>query len=198
MTRTFLYARVSTSEQDVTNQVREIENAGFKIEPHRVISETISGSVEASARPQFSRLLDKLEAGDVLVVSRIDRLGRNSIDVQTTVNRLQAMGVRVHCLQLGGADLTSAAGQMIMGVIASMAQFEKALLLERTLAGQARARAEGKIFGRKPILLKNGTKAQVLADLANGISVTEAARGAGVSRATVMRAKQAATRELGG
>jgi len=139
--------------------------------------------------------LDKLEASDVLVVSRIDRLGRNSIDVQQTVNRLQAMGVRVHCLQLGGADLTSAAGQMIMGVIASMAQFEKALLLERTLAGQARARAEGKRFGAPP-KLANGEKAQVLADLANGISVTQAARAAGVSRATILRAKQAATRNV--
>ena len=86
------------------------------------------------------------------MVTKLDRLGRNSIDVQTTVKRLDEMGVRVHCLALGGVDLTSPAGKMTMGVIAAVAQFERDLLIERTLAGQARARAEGKRFGRKPVL----------------------------------------------
>jgi putative DNA-invertase from lambdoid prophage Rac len=80
----------------------------------------------------------------VLVVTKLDRLGRNSIDVQTTVKRLDDMGIRVHCPALGGVDLTSPAGKMTMGVIAAVAQFERDLLIERTLAGQARARAEGK------------------------------------------------------
>jgi hypothetical protein len=75
----------------------------------------------------------------VLVVTKLDRLGRNSIDVQTTVKRLDEMGVRVHCLALGGVDLTSPAGKMTMGVIAAVAQFERDLLIERTLSGQARA-----------------------------------------------------------
>src|SRR5580692_2225569 len=77
-------------------------------------------------------------------VTKLDHLGRNSIDVQTTVKRLDEMGVRIHCLALDGVDLTSPAGKMTMGVIAAVAQFEKDLLIERTLSGQARARAEGK------------------------------------------------------
>jgi putative DNA-invertase from lambdoid prophage Rac len=97
-------------------------------------------------------LLDRLERDDVLVVTKLDRLGRNSIDVQTTVKRLDEMGVRIHCLALGGVDLTRPSGKMTMGVIAAVAQFEKGLLIERTLAGQARAKAEGKKFGRPAAL----------------------------------------------
>jgi putative DNA-invertase from lambdoid prophage Rac len=79
-----------------------------------------------------------------LVTEKLERLGRNSIDVQTTVKRLDEMGVRVHCLALGGVDLTSPAGKITMGAIATVAQFERDLLIERTLSGQARTRAEGK------------------------------------------------------
>jgi putative DNA-invertase from lambdoid prophage Rac len=65
--------------------------------------------------------VDRLEAGDVLVVTKLDRLGRDTIDVVSTVDRLAKLGVRVHCLALGGADLTSAAGRMIMTVLAALA-----------------------------------------------------------------------------
>jgi putative DNA-invertase from lambdoid prophage Rac len=82
-----------------------------------VIAETVSGSVAAKERKGFTRLLDRLEEGDVLVVTKLDRLGRNAMDVRTTVEALAGMGVRVHCLALGGVDLTSAAGKMTMGVI---------------------------------------------------------------------------------
>src|SRR5690349_9006161 len=117
MGRTFLYARVSTADQTTDNQLREAEAAGFKVDPKRVLCETISGSTAALQRPQFARLVDRLEAGDVLIVTKLDRLGRNAMDVRATVERLADMGVRVHCLQLGGTDLTSAAGKMIMCVI---------------------------------------------------------------------------------
>jgi len=86
-------------------QLQEIEAAGFKVEPRRVINETISGNVATSQRRGFIRLLDRLEAGDVLVVTKLDRLGRNAIDVGSTVAKLADMGVRVHCLALGGVDL---------------------------------------------------------------------------------------------
>src|SRR5689334_16462577 len=109
MSRVFAYCRVSTSDQTPENQIGELKAAGFNIEPRRVVCETISGSTAASTRPAFVRLLDRLEKGDVLVVTRLDRLGRNAMDVVATVQRLAAEGVRVHCLQLGGADLTSAA-----------------------------------------------------------------------------------------
>ncbi len=191
MARTFAYLRVSTTEQTTENQLREIEGAGFVIAPRRVVSETVSGSSAIEQRPSFMRLLDRLEAGDVLVVTKLDRLGRNAIDVTATVAKLEAMGVRVHCLALGGMDLTSPAGKMTMGVIASVAQFERDLLIERTHAGLDRAKAAGATLGR-PAALDEAQRATVLTDLAAGLSVSEIARKAGVSRQTVMRVRDAA------
>jgi putative DNA-invertase from lambdoid prophage Rac len=127
MSRVFAYCRVSTKEQTTENQVREIAGAGFAIEPHRVVEEIVSGSSAASQRESFSRLLDRLEPGDVLVVCKLDRLGRDVVDVVTTVNLLAAIDVKVHCLQLGGTDLTSAAERMTMNVLAAVAQFERPL-----------------------------------------------------------------------
>src|ERR1700729_1052125 len=106
MPRNFAYARVSTTEQNPENQLQEIEAAGFKIESHRIVTETISGSMPISRRKGFSKLLDKMENGDVLVVTKLDRLGRDAIDVSTTVAKLEKMGIKVHCLALGGVDLT--------------------------------------------------------------------------------------------
>ena len=147
MPRTFAYVRVSTAGQTTDNQLGEIAAAGFTIEPHRVVTETASGSVATALRPGFARLLDRLEPGDVLVVTKLDRLGRNAMDVGATVARLAGMGVRVHCLALGGVDLASSTGKLTMGVINAVAEFERNLLVERTQAGLSRARAEGKRLG---------------------------------------------------
>jgi putative DNA-invertase from lambdoid prophage Rac len=155
-----------------------------------VISETVSGSSALEQRPGFMRLLDRLEADDVLIVTKLDRLGRNAIDVAGTVYRLEAMGVRVHCLALGGVDLTSPAGKMIMGVINSMAQFERDLLIERTQSGLKRAKAGGAVFGR-PATLGSDQRDAVLAALAEGTSVAELARRHGTSRQTIMRVRDA-------
>src|SRR5664279_4165126 len=152
MGRTFAYCRVSTGDQTTENQIREITASGFSIEPRRTITETISGSVMARERPGFAKLLERLEDSDVLVVTKLDRLGRNAMDVRATVELLAARGVRVHCLALGGVDLTSPAGKMTMGVIAAVAEFERDLLIERTQSGIIRAKAAGKRFGRPPTL----------------------------------------------
>ena len=188
MPRTFAYLRVSTHGQTTDNQLREIEGAGFAVAPHRVVAETVSGSEAIARRREFARLLDRLEPGDVLVVTRLDRLGRDAIDVVGTVARLAEMGVRVHCLALGGVDLTSSAGRMTMGVIAAVAQFERDLLIERTQAGLARARAEGKKLGR-PFSLTPAARAQVREALAAGTSVSALARKHGSSRQTIMRVR---------
>ena len=103
MPRTFAYVRVSTVGQTTENQIQEIETAGFKVDPRRVVSETVSGSSAIEQRPGFIKLLNKLEQDDVLIVTKLDRLGRTAIDVATTVARLSEMGVRVHCLVLGGS-----------------------------------------------------------------------------------------------
>ena len=188
MPRAFAYVRVSTTGQTTENQIREIEAAGFTIEPRRIVSETISGSAPASQRRGFIRLMDKLEAGDILVVTKLDRLGRNAMDVRATVDRLAALGVRVHCLALGGADLTSAAGKMTMQVIAAVAEFERDLLVERTQAGMARAKAEGKSVGR-PGALTHDQREDVIRRLARGKSVSALAREYATSRQTIMRAR---------
>ena len=152
MPRTFAYCRVSTADQTTDNQVREIEAAGFKVDPKRAIAETVSGSVAAANRKGFSKLMDRMEDNDVLVVTKLDRLGRNAMDVRATVEALAKTGVRVHCLALGGVDLTSAAGKMTMGVLNAVAEFERDLIRKRTLAGLASARARGRMGGRPKLL----------------------------------------------
>ena len=189
MPRIFAYVRVSTFEQNVENQTQEIAAAGFKIEPHRIIAETISGSVAIKRRKGFSRLLDKMEQGDVLVVTKLDRLGRDAIDVTNTVTQLDDLGIKVHCLALGGTDLTSSAGKMTMGVINVVAQFERDLLIERTQAGLDRARSSGKTLGR-PKVLTSAQHQEVQEMLKQGKSVAATARQFGVSRQTVMRARE--------
>ncbi|MEP2680949.1 MULTISPECIES: recombinase family protein [Alphaproteobacteria] len=190
MPRIFAYTRVSTTEQTPENQLQEIEAAGFKVEPHRVVEETVSGSVAIARRNGFSRLLDKMERGDVLIVTKLDRLGRDAIDVSTTVARLEEVGIRVHCLALGGVDLTSSAGKLTMGVINAVAQFERDLLIERTQSGLARAKAQGKPLGR-PTALTTGQQAQVRERIAAGETVSAIARDMGTSRQTIMRARDA-------
>lgn len=187
MARTFVYARVSTTDQTTDNQVREIEAAGFTVEPRRIVKETVSGSLPATERKGFSKLLERLEAGDVLIVTKLDRLGRNAMDVRATVERLAAEGVRVHCLALGGTDLTSAAGKMTMGVIAAVAEFERDLLIERTQAGLSRAKAEGKRLGRKPVLTDQ-QQAEIAERNKAGLSLRALAKEYGTSLASVQRA----------
>jgi putative DNA-invertase from lambdoid prophage Rac len=188
MSRTFAYLRVSTQDQTTENQLQEISAAGFSVNSKRVMRETISGSVPASERPAFTQLVNKLEDGDLLIVTKLDRLGRNAMDVRATVEALDGMGVKVHCLALGGVDLTSAAGKMTMGVIAAVAEFERDLLIERTQAGLQRAKAEGKKVGR-PSALAPKQAETVKARLAAGEPVASLAREYGTSRQTIMRVR---------
>jgi putative DNA-invertase from lambdoid prophage Rac len=186
MPRTFAYVRVSTTGQTADNQLHEIAAAGFAIEPRRVVTETISGSVATAQRRGFTRLLDRLEAGDVLVVTKLDRLGRNAMDVGSTVATLAAMGVRVHCLALGGVDLASSTGKLTMNVINAVAEFERDLLIERTQAGLIRAKAEGKQLGR-PASLTTEQQKEVARRLAEGATVSALARAFKTSRQTILR-----------
>ena len=191
MSRTFAYTRVSTLDQTPENQIREIEAAGFTIQSHRIVAETISGSMAIAQRKGFSKLLDKMEQGDVLIVTKLDRLGRDAIDVSTTVAKLDDIGIRVHCLALGGVDLTSSAGKMTMNVINAVAQFERDLLIERTQSGLAHVKASGKPLGR-PSALTPDQQAQVKDLLQNGVSISAIARQFDTSRQTIMRVRNQA------
>ncbi|MEM8325639.1 recombinase family protein [Morganella morganii] len=188
MSRIFAYCRVSTLEQTTENQRREIETAGFSVRSQRIIEEKISGSVAASERPGFNRLLDRLENGDVLIVTKLDRLGRNVMDIRKTVEQLSESGIRVHCLALGGVGLTSPAGKMTMQVISAVAEFERDLLLERTYSGIARTRDAGKRFGRPPVLNEE-QKQKVLERIESGASISAIAREFSTTRQTILRVK---------
>lgn len=199
MSRTFIYARVSTADQTPENQVREIQAAGFAVDDdkrkQRVVTDTVSGSVAAMQRIGFAKLVDRLEAGDVLIVTKLDRLGRNAMDVRATVELLTTNGVRVHCLALGGMDLTSAAGKMTMGVLTAVAEFERDLLIERTQSGLARAKAEGKTMGR-PSALSEDQQEEALRRLAAGEAVAQLARVYKTSRTTIQRLRERQATEM--
>ncbi len=188
MPRTFAYVRVSTTGQTTENQIQEIEAAGFQVEPRRIVTETVSGSTAIAQRRGFSKLMDGLESGDVLIVTKLDRLGRDAIDVSTTVKVLSEIGVKVYCLALGGADLTSSSGTMTMQVLNAVAQFERDLLIERTQSGLRRAKSEGKTLGR-PSTLSEEQKQGVRDDLATGMSISAMARKFRTSRQTIMRVR---------
>jgi putative DNA-invertase from lambdoid prophage Rac len=187
--RTFAYCRVSTADQTTDNQAREIAAAGFAVDPKRIVTETVSGSTAAMERAGFAKLVDRLEAGDVLVVTKLDRLGRNAMDVRATIERLAADGVKVNCLALGSMDLTSPAGKMTMGVINAVAEFERDLLIERTQSGLARAKADGKVLGR-PSALTSEQQQDVLSSRAQGVSLGVLAKRYGVSRSSIQRVEQ--------
>lgn len=188
MSRVFAYCRVSTTDQNTSNQVQDICAAGYEVDKRRVVEESISGSVAVKDRPSFQKLLERIEEGDVLIVTKLDRLGRNMLDVCATVKLLDTMGVRVVCLQLGGADLTSPSARMTMQILSSVAEFERSLLIERTQSGLARAKAEGKTLGRKP-KLDVRQQIEVRARLAEGATVYQVAKDFGVARQVIMRVR---------
>ncbi|EMP79225.1 resolvase, N domain protein [Burkholderia pseudomallei MSHR1043] len=164
--------------------------AGFSVDKRRVVTESISGSVSAGQRPGFAELLLKMEEGDVLIVTKLDRLGRNAMDVRATVEMLADRGIRIHCLALGGVDLTSAAGRMTMQVLNAVAEFERDLLIERTQAGIARAKAEGKSMGR-PSTPSKPQQEEIRRQLDEGASVASLAKRYTTSRQTIMRVRDA-------
>lgn len=183
MSRTFLYARVSTADQTTDNQIQEIKTQGFDVAPYRVVAETVSGSVPTSERKEFRSLTERMEPGDILLVTKLDRLGRNAMDVRTTVEQLAKRNIKVHCLALGGVDLTSPAGKMTMGVIAAVAEFERDLLIERTNAGLERAKSQGKKLGR-PVATTNE---QIQKLKSQGLTQSATASMLDISLSTVKR-----------
>ena len=185
MSRVFAYARVSTVEQLTENQREQIAAAGYRIDTRRYVEEKVSGSVPAQQRPGFKKLLDRMEAGDTLVVTKLDRIGRDSIDVQATVALFVALEIRLVVLQLGNLDLTSSSGALMVKVLAAVADFERELIIERTRAGQARARAAGTHMGRPPKTNETQRKT-IRSRLASGVTVSAVAREFAISRATVI------------
>lgn len=194
--RTFGYGRVSTPDQTTSNQRQELEAMGHPIRRDRWFTDTISGKVPARERPAFSRMLGMMEGsdgeqpGDLLVVSKLDRLGRDMIDVMQTLRYLTDKGIRVKVLALGDTDLTSTAGKAVVGILAVVAEMERDMLVERTQAGLARAKAEGKQLGR-PTKTSDTDRATIRARLGAGDTVSQVARDFDISRATVISIRDA-------
>ncbi|MBM5620350.1 recombinase family protein [Burkholderia pseudomallei] len=140
------YARVSTRDQDLTTQEAHLRAAGCG----RIFTEKITGI--RRARPQLDRMLDHLRAGDVIVVTRLDRLARSILDLLDIVERLSEAGAGLRSLAEPWADTTTPAGRIVLTVFGGMAEFERSLIVERTSSGRAAAKARGTKFGRKPKL----------------------------------------------
>ncbi|HDS1774190.1 recombinase family protein [Pseudomonas putida] len=184
MSRTFAYLRVSTQEQTTDNQAQAIKSRGYDISPKRIVAETISGAVPAMERPGFTKLLERMEDGDTLVVLKLDRLGRDTIDVTSTVRDLGAQGIRVISLDLGDIDLTSTTGKATMGIMAVIAEMERDRIRERTQEGLARAKAQGVKLGRP---VADDVTEQVRQAREAGRSQQEVADLLGLSLRTVKR-----------
>lgn len=188
---TFAYLRVSTAFQTNDNQALEIEAAGYSVDA--VYKDVISGKVPAAERPEFAAMLDAISRTRKpkrLVVTKLDRLGRDAIDIQSTVRRLSAEGCAVRVLQLGDLDMTSSAGKLVMTTLAAVAEMERDIIVERTLAGLERARRDGKTLGR-PRATTAKMDMEIRTMVAAGVAVAEIARKTGVSRQTVMRVRDA-------
>ena len=180
----FAYGRVSTNQQTAENQRLEIINAGFKID-FWFADEGVSGKVCSRQRKQFALMLEKIRDGETLIVAKLDRLGRDSIDVLQNVQYLSERNIKVIVLQLGSTDLSSSTGKLLLTMLSAVASMERDLLIERTQAGLMRAKAEGKRLGR-PSKTTPEQKAEIVHRRNNGESVSSLAREFGVSRATII------------
>lgn len=186
----FGYGRTSTAEQTTENQRLEIEAAGYQLDEW--FEETISGKTSASQRPQFQAMLKQIRKNETLVVSKLDRIGRDAQDVMATVNMLAKREINLIVLQLKGMNLTSPAGKMMVRMLSAVAEMERDLLVERTQAGLARAKAEGKTLGRRPKTTE-AQQATIKEAYAAGATVSALARDYSVSRATILSIVQQET-----
>lgn len=186
----FGYGRVSTGQQTTENQRLELERSGFIVD-YWFTDNGVSGKTSASERPEFGRLLEKIRDGETLVVAKLDRLGRDAVDVLQTIRALEQRSITVIVTQLGQTDLTSPAGKLLLSMLAAVAEMERDLLVERTQAGLARARAEGKKLGR-PSKTTPEQRHQIHIGLRQGKSVSTLARAYAISRATVISIRDSA------
>lgn len=176
------YARVSTQGQDLSQQRETLSAMGCQ----RIFEEKVSGGKRD--RPELGRLLDHLRPGDVVTVTRLDRLARSTSDLLHIAERINDSGAGLRSLAEPWADTTSPAGRMVLTIFAGIADFERSLIGERTSAGRAAALARGVRFGPRPSLsAEQIVHARRLVE-EEGRPVTEAARILNVHRATLYRA----------
>jgi DNA invertase Pin-like site-specific DNA recombinase len=179
------YARVSTNGQDLQLQEEALRGAGCT----KIFQEKKSGA-KADNRPKLERLLAVVDQGDTVIVTRLDRLARSSLDLLRTVDLITKAGASFRSLGDAWCDTTTPHGKLILTVLAGMAEFERTLIMSRTQAGIEKARALGVIFGRRAKL--NPRQRRIIAErYANGETMLALAKDFGVSEPTIWRALRA-------
>jgi DNA invertase Pin-like site-specific DNA recombinase len=174
------YARVSTDGQNLTSQDAQLKAADCT----KVYAEKISGA--RSDRPELAKALKRLYPGDVLIVTRLDRLARSTRDLLNILDDIAKRGAGFKSLHDAWADTTSAHGRLMVTILAGLAEFERELILARTSDGRTRAKARGVRFGR-PLTLTAHQRTEALHRLAQGEAQADVARSFNVSQATISR-----------
>jgi len=188
-TRRIGYARVSTTDQDLDPQLDVLRARGC--DP--IYSEHASG--KSADRPELAQALKAVRAGDTLVVWRLDRLGRSLPDLIATINALAKRGIAFESVT-EAIDTTTAAGKLVFNIFASLAEFERHLISERTRAGLAAGRARGRMGGRPPALTPRQLREARLLLTDPDATVTAVAERYGVSRTTLYKGlRELAARE---
>ena len=172
------YARVSSTGQDHATQIERLKAHGCE----KIYEEKQSGLDKD--QPQLARALDKVREGDVLVVTKLDRLARSASHLHQIVDHLGTEGAGLRVLDDSGIDTTTRSGKLLFGILASFAEFETALRKERQMEGIARAKAEGRTGGRPKTVDEDAIREM----RATGKGVAEIVKATGVSRAAVYRA----------
>ena len=174
--RLFGYARVSTSRQALDSQVRVLQEAGVKL--HRIFTDQVSG--RSLERPGLNTLQQKVENGDVILVRKLDRLGRNTADMIRLIQEFDQNGVAVRFLD-DGITTEGTMGRMVVTILSAVAQAERGRILERTNEGRLEAKASGVRMGRKRSIDRD----RVLKLHRKGLGATEIARQMRIARSTV-------------
>lgn len=184
---TFAYLRVSTVDQTVDQQLGQIRAAGYQVDDDRVYSEVaVGGGVPALQRPQFSKLNERLGTGAMLIVAAIDRLGRNVLDVLTTIDELVTRGVTVVVLNLGVLD-NSPQSRLTMTLLSAISEFEKSLISQRTKMKLAQLKADGVKLGRPEKYNDATLKTKAVELFASGLSWRKVAKELGIALSTLQR-----------
>ena len=180
--QTIGYARVSTEDQSLQSQLDELRDAGCD----QVFHDVASGA--RAERTGLAQALEELEAGDTLLVWRLDRLGRSLPHLVQLVTELKGRGVHFRSLCDGAIDTTTASGELVFHIFAALAQFERNLIRERTRAGLAAARARGRRGGRRPITAEHPKVIMAKAmHRDNSVPVPKICETLGISRSTLYR-----------
>jgi DNA invertase Pin-like site-specific DNA recombinase len=174
------YARVSTRDQALDGQIGELQAAGCG----NIFREKASGA--QTDRPELAKAIRRLVPGDVLVVTRLDRLARSTRDLLNILDAIGQAGAGFKSLKDTWADTTTPHGRLMLTVLGGLAEFERELIRARTDDGRKRAQARGVKFGRPPVLTWH-QRQEAIHRLAEGASQTDLARSYGVSQATISR-----------